>query len=316
MVVGRSGHRVAHPEGGTRQDRTRGGGLDACRGGGGPARGDGAGRAGRDGDGQRRRAGATRGPRRRDGASPAAGPSPARRSACRAPAAGVDLFRVMSRGRRRSGRSDPRLIAPGSTHGPVQALPAARHGALRKHPERIRPRSGGAPRLPAGGRRETSPSRELSARLADGMSSTGEVDRVIDRDLLAGVGLITPDWVATNFTPAEQRSPAQHEVLVGSDALVDELVASDVVVITAPIYNFAALAKLKARIDRRHVRALRGALPLLDHRRRLGGPAPPATRASPPSQPGPRSGTGSSTSCSARSPGTDAARCAATTPRW
>ncbi len=101
----------------------------------------------------------------------------------------------------------------------------------------------------ASGRLETSLSRELSARLADGMNSAGKVDRVIDRDLLAGIGLISPEWVAANFTPAEQRTAAQHEVLAESDALVDELVASDVVVIAAPIYNFAAPAKLKAWID-------------------------------------------------------------------
>ncbi len=45
------------------------------------------------------------------------------------------------------------------------------------------------------------------------------------------------------------RSAAQKHRLAGSDALVDELIAADTLVIAVPIYNFGAPATLKAWVD-------------------------------------------------------------------
>ena len=50
--------------------------------------------------------------------------------------------------------------------------------------------------------------------------------------------------------PAEKRSPAQSEAIAVSDALVDELLAADVLVLAVPMYNFGVPSSLKAWIDR------------------------------------------------------------------
>jgi FMN-dependent NADH-azoreductase len=51
------------------------------------------------------------------------------------------------------------------------------------------------------------------------------------------------------FTPADARSAEQAEVIKQSDALVDELLAADTIVIGVPMYNFAPPPTLKAWID-------------------------------------------------------------------
>ena len=104
-------------------------------------------------------------------------------------------------------------------------------------------------KVDASGRREGSLSRALGARLADGLVAAGAVDRVVGRDLLDGVELVDPAWIGANFTPAAERDDAARARLAGSDALVDELVEADVVVIGCPIYNFGPPAALKAWID-------------------------------------------------------------------
>src|SRR2546430_1466339 len=49
--------------------------------------------------------------------------------------------------------------------------------------------------------------------------------------------------------PPEKRSPAEAKALALSDALVDELVAADVVVLAVPMHNFGLPSSLKAWID-------------------------------------------------------------------
>src|SRR5471032_3122486 len=51
------------------------------------------------------------------------------------------------------------------------------------------------------------------------------------------------------FTPAEARNADQAHTIKTSDTLVDELIAADVVVIAAPMYNFSVPSTLKAWID-------------------------------------------------------------------
>ncbi len=56
-------------------------------------------------------------------------------------------------------------------------------------------------------------------------------------------------WIASAFAPAEKQQPWMAEVLHESDVLIDELIAADVVVIGAPLYNFGMPAALKAWVD-------------------------------------------------------------------
>ena len=51
------------------------------------------------------------------------------------------------------------------------------------------------------------------------------------------------------FTPAEHRTPAQQEAARHSDDAVAELLAADIIVIGAPLYNFGIPSTLKAWID-------------------------------------------------------------------
>ena len=88
----------------------------------------------------------------------------------------------------------------------------------------------------------------VSRNLTDSVSSKlgGSVQR---RDLVGGLPLLTEDWIAANFTPEDSRSDAQRQTLALSDTLIGEVQAADVLVIGAPMYNFAIPAALKAWID-------------------------------------------------------------------
>jgi len=49
--------------------------------------------------------------------------------------------------------------------------------------------------------------------------------------------------------PADRRSPAATKDLAVSDELIDELLAADILVVAAPVYNFGIPSSLKAWID-------------------------------------------------------------------
>ena len=94
-------------------------------------------------------------------------------------------------------------------------------------------------------RHEGSVTRDLTAHIMRKLG--GEVD-CLD---LAQTPLpqITGTWIASNFTPADDRSPEQQDALAQSDALIARLKAADTVVIGLPVYNFSLPASLKAWID-------------------------------------------------------------------
>ena len=60
---------------------------------------------------------------------------------------------------------------------------------------------------------------------------------------------VTGDWIHAAFTPPDQREAWMTRALAQSDALVDELLAADLIVVGAPMYNFGPPAQLKAWID-------------------------------------------------------------------
>lgn len=94
-------------------------------------------------------------------------------------------------------------------------------------------------------RKTNSVSRDLSARIVDRLAP----DTVIRRDLTQALPFVSEDWINANFTPADQRSAEQAEVLAVSDSIVAEVKAADTLVIGLPIYNFSVPASLKAWID-------------------------------------------------------------------
>lgn len=105
-------------------------------------------------------------------------------------------------------------------------------------------------RVDASGRHAGSVSRTLTGELIDALRRAYGGIRITTRDLaLEPVPFVDEAWIDANFTAPEARSAAQRAVLAHSDALVQELAQSDVVVIGVPVYNFGIPAALKAWVD-------------------------------------------------------------------
>lgn len=104
-------------------------------------------------------------------------------------------------------------------------------------------------RVDASARYNGSYSRQLGDRLITQLNAKYPEMTLINRDLAKGIPFVNEAMVVAYNTPEEERSPMQKEVLQPSNALVDELFASDALIITTPIYNFSVPASLKAYID-------------------------------------------------------------------
>jgi len=92
--------------------------------------------------------------------------------------------------------------------------------------------------------------RRLSAKFVEAWRAARPDDAVVYRD----VGQTPPApvsgrWIHAAFTPPDQREAWMADVLAESDALVDELLAADVIVVGVPMYNFGVPAQFKAYID-------------------------------------------------------------------
>lgn len=93
-------------------------------------------------------------------------------------------------------------------------------------------------------------SRELTASFAQQWQAKNPGGKVIHRDLAVNaLPHLSESLLGAYFTPADARSAEQAEVIKQSDALVDELLAADTIVIGVPMYNFAPPSTLKAWID-------------------------------------------------------------------
>ncbi len=92
--------------------------------------------------------------------------------------------------------------------------------------------------------------RSSSRLLAKEFMAARQGDTETYRDLGRNpVPFVSENWVAGAFSaPAERTTEAAAAIAI-SDALVDELLAADRLVISAPMYNLAAPASLKAWID-------------------------------------------------------------------
>jgi FMN-dependent NADH-azoreductase len=98
--------------------------------------------------------------------------------------------------------------------------------------------------------RLSSVSRQLTGRFAEAWQHEHPEGTVIERDLAAtSLPHITDEWVHAVHSNPATLTPEQKQVLQVSDALVDELVQADAIVIGAPMYNFTISAPLKAWID-------------------------------------------------------------------
>ena len=103
-------------------------------------------------------------------------------------------------------------------------------------------------RIEASVRSADSVSRQLTSKVIDHLGGQTAI-QVVSRDVSEGLPFVTAEWVGANFTPAEQRTAEQAEVLQLSDSLIEELKKADTLVLGVPIYNFGIPATLKAWID-------------------------------------------------------------------
>lgn len=93
-------------------------------------------------------------------------------------------------------------------------------------------------------------SRRLSQRFVDRWSVLRPGDIVAHRDIaLEPPAPVDGAWIAAAFTPPSRRTPSQADRLMDSDRMVEELIAADLLVIGAPMYNFGLPSTLKAWID-------------------------------------------------------------------
>jgi FMN-dependent NADH-azoreductase len=98
--------------------------------------------------------------------------------------------------------------------------------------------------------RHGSHSRRLSGRFVHRWTHARPQDGVVYRDVgLAPPSHVDAEWIAAAFAPPEKRSDEQRARLAESDRLIAELMAADLVVIGAPMYNFGMPAPLKAWVD-------------------------------------------------------------------
>jgi FMN-dependent NADH-azoreductase len=103
--------------------------------------------------------------------------------------------------------------------------------------------------ISASARSEGSMSRLLTRDVVKALEDRHGDVTITRRNVAAGLPFVDAEWVAATNTPEEDRTEAQRRKLAFSDELVEELMAADILVIGAPIYNFSVPASLKAWID-------------------------------------------------------------------
>jgi FMN-dependent NADH-azoreductase len=104
------------------------------------------------------------------------------------------------------------------------------------------------------GQSDSSPYGSHTRRLTDRFWRRWQASRPGDQVVYRDVGQsppspVTGKWIHAAFTKPEQREPWMREALAESDALVDELLAADLIVAGVPMYNFGMPAQFKAYID-------------------------------------------------------------------
>lgn len=98
--------------------------------------------------------------------------------------------------------------------------------------------------------RHGSHTRRLTARFVERWRAARPTDGIVHRDLgRQPPSPVSGDWIHAAFTPPLERERWMHDLLAESDALVDELIAADVIVAGVPMYNFNVPTQFKAYID-------------------------------------------------------------------
>lgn len=98
--------------------------------------------------------------------------------------------------------------------------------------------------------RSSSISRQLTGQFVAAWQREHPAGQVIERDVTTtAIPHITDEWVQAIYSDPAKMTAEQKQVVELSDAMVEELLHADTIVIGAPMYNFAIPAPLKAWID-------------------------------------------------------------------
>lgn len=99
-------------------------------------------------------------------------------------------------------------------------------------------------------RQQGSVSRDLTQQFIATWKAAHPADQVQVRDLaIDPVPHLDATLLGGWMTPSEQQSEAEKAALARSNQLTDELLAADVLVLAAPMYNFSIPSTLKAWLD-------------------------------------------------------------------
>lgn len=97
---------------------------------------------------------------------------------------------------------------------------------------------------------ERSLTRHLTRLFTQNFLAQAPDTKVITRDVgLNPIPAIDHKFIHAAFTPPNEREPWMNERLALSDELVDEVIAADIVVLGAPMYNYSMPTALKGWID-------------------------------------------------------------------
>jgi len=101
--------------------------------------------------------------------------------------------------------------------------------------------------IDASGRETSSVSRKLSNEIIQKISD--DQSTVFYRDVSQSLPFVDELMIGAYYTLKAERSEQQNQAIVISDAIVEELMAADTIVIGLPIYNFSMPAGFKAWSD-------------------------------------------------------------------
>ena len=97
---------------------------------------------------------------------------------------------------------------------------------------------------------EGSQSRLIAGEFIDRWRRSHPRTVVVERELTAEtMPHLSLAALAASMTPADARSSAERQAVALADTLIAEVEAADVIVLTAPMYNFSIPSTLKAWID-------------------------------------------------------------------
>jgi FMN-dependent NADH-azoreductase len=110
--------------------------------------------------------------------------------------------------------------------------------------------SSSRPTAPSESAIEGSFSRALADHITDQLSSVTPNAEIVNRDLVADpIAHIADQTIKGYYTPPEAMTDDLRKATAQSDTLIAELRDADIVVLSAPLYNFSVPSALKAWID-------------------------------------------------------------------